>query len=124
MDLRPFVFAKLVLFEATFKTEAHSNAFVVEHAQRSLQCVVLEVLRMRWPLRWLSNCLAEFPFYRKSRFARVVRALGIALRKSDLLAIWCGDQSSYFHEFNAVEAVDDVVRRAWQHVFTQFAFAS
>jgi hypothetical protein len=116
MDVRPFVFARLVTFETTFKSENPTSLFVSTHAQRSLQCLVLEVLRMRWPLRMLSNCLAEFPFYRRNWFSAVVRTLGIQLRKCDILVLWCGDETAYFHTFDPVDSVSTLVAKVWSHV--------
>jgi hypothetical protein len=109
MDLRPFVFARLVTFESVFKSENPRISFVCKHAQRSLQCLALEVLRLRWPLRWFSNCLAEYPFYRRNWFTSLVRCFGRCLRNSDLLALWCRDETSYFHKFDAVETIGTLV---------------
>jgi hypothetical protein len=112
-DLRPFVFARLFTFETTFKTENPCVEHVATHSQRSLACLTLEVLRLRWPLRWFSNILCEFPFYRRNWFASFVRVLGHALRRNRLLEVWNLDESAYFFAFDAVTLVTQIVAHTW-----------
>jgi hypothetical protein len=51
--------------------------------------LILEVLRMQWPKRWLSSCLAEYPLYRRNWFATFIRKVGFAVRKNSFLDVWC-----------------------------------
>jgi hypothetical protein len=112
-DLRPFCFARLVTFETTFRNADYKDEFVVRHAKRSLVCLVLEVLRLRWPPKWLANIMLEFPYYRRNWFANTIRRLGVLVRKNHLLVVWCNDPSGFFKQFDASSEVAGLVDHAF-----------
>jgi hypothetical protein len=108
-DLRPFVFARLVTFETTFRSCDPSDGFVEQHSKRSLVVLALESLRLRWPHTWFANVLVEFPYYRKNWFANTIRCLGLLVRRSQIIAVWCGDTSTFFHKYDASSDVAALV---------------
>jgi hypothetical protein len=115
-DLRPFVFARLVTFETIFRTEDPRDRTVERDSKNCLQVLSLEILRLRWPIRWFANILVEFPFYRRSWFALLLRRVGRNIRKNHVLAVWCNDESAFFHEFEAGAVVLDLVAMAFRDV--------
>jgi hypothetical protein len=111
-DLRPFVFARLIAFETVLGCQSIEDPFVFKHSVRSLVALSLEVLRLRWPLRWLANAIIGFPLYRKSWFAASTRKFGFYLRHSCLLGIWCSDSSDAFYTFDAEVELGVLAERA------------
>jgi hypothetical protein len=97
-DLQPFVFARIVAFETTLGVQKSSSPFVQTHTVRSLVCLALEVLRLRWPKRWFANTLVAFPSYRRGWFTSVVRHFGKQIRHCLLLDCWGADETSFFSQ--------------------------